>query len=171
MLTLREEIGMSRETKNKDQTASDVGGGKFLTFVLAEEEYGIEILSVREIIGLLPVTPVPQSPYYVKGVVNLRGQVIPVVDLRLKFDMEAIDATDETCIIVVQTGGVQLGIIVDKVSEVLDIHGDDIVDAPTLGTEINTDYIMGIGKSEGRVTLLLDIGRVFPSQEVSEMAA
>lgn len=162
---------MSRETKNTDQTASDVGGGKFLTFVLAEEEYGIEILSVREIIGLLPVTPVPQSPYYVKGVVNLRGQVIPVVDLRLKFDMEAIDATDETCIIVVQTGGVQLGIIVDKVSEVLDIHGDDIVDAPTLGTEINTDYIMGIGKSEGRVTLLLDIGRVFPSQEVSEMAA
>ena len=162
---------MSREIKDTDQAASDVQGGKFLTFVLADEEYGIEILSVREIIGLLPVTPVPQSPYYVKGVVNLRGQVIPVVDLRLKFDMETIDATDETCIIVVQTGGHQLGIIVDKVSEVLDIHGEDIVDAPTLGTEINTDYIMGIGKSEGRVTLLLDIGRVFPSQEVSEIAA
>jgi len=162
---------MSREITDAGAAAADAHGGKFLTFVLADEEYGIEILSVREIIGLLPVTPVPQSPYYVKGVVNLRGQVIPVVDLRLKFDMEAIDATDETCIIVVQTGGVQLGIIVDKVSEVLDIHGSDIVDAPSLGTEINTDYIMGIGKSEGRVTLLLDIGRVFPTEEVSEIAA
>ena len=162
---------MSREITDAGTVAADAQGGKFLTFVLADEEYGIEILSVREIIGLLPVTPVPQSPYYVKGVVNLRGQVIPVVDLRLKFDMEAIDATDETCIIVVQTGGVQLGIIVDKVSEVLDIHGNDIVDAPSLGTEINTDYIMGIGKSEGRVTLLLDIGRVFPTEEVSEIAA
>ena len=86
----------------------------------------------------------------------------------MKFDMQAIDSTDESCIIVVHTGGSQLGIIVDKVSEVLDILSKDIVDAPTLGSEINTDYIMGIGKSEGRVTLLLDIGRIFPSSEVSE---
>ncbi len=146
-------------------------GGKYLTFFLGREEYGIEILSVREIIGLLPVTPVPQTPYYVKGVINLRGKVIPVVDLRLKFDMEAIDATEETCIIVVQTGGAQLGIMVDKVSEVSNIPSQDIVDAPTLGTEINTDYILGIGKSEGRVTLLLDIGQVFPSADMAEMAA
>mgnify|MGYP006278993701 CR=1 FL=1 len=162
---------MSNAIQEIEGTTPDVRGGKFLTFFLADEEYGIEILSVREIIGLLPVTPVPQSPYYVQGVVNLRGQVIPVVDLRLKFDMEGIDPTDETCIIVVQTGGAQLGIIVDKVSEVLDIRSADIVDAPTLGTEINTDYLMGIGKSEGRVTLLLDIGRVFPSEDLSEIAA
>lgn len=160
---------MSTTTMEAEQaTAATATGGKFLTFYLEEEEYGIEILSVREIIGLLPVTPVPQTPYYVQGVVNLRGQVIPVVDLRLKFDMQGIDPTDETCIIVVHTGGAQLGIIVDKVSEVLDIPSKDIVDAPTLGSEINTDYIMGIGKSEGRVTLLLDIAQIFPTSEVSE---
>ena len=146
-------------------------GGKFLTFFLDKEEYGIEILSVREIIGLLPVTPVPQSPYYVRGVVNLRGQVIPVVDLRLKFDMPSLPATDETCIIVVQTGEAQLGIIVDKVSEVRDVLGHDIVDAPTLGQEINTDYILGIGKAGSRVLLLLDIGRVFPVADLAELAA
>ena len=159
---------MSTTMETEQAVAATATGGKFLTFFLDREEYGIEILSVREIIGLLPVTPVPQTPYYVQGVINLRGQVIPVVDLRLKFDMEPIDSTEETCIIVVQTGGAQLGIIVDKVSEVLDIPTRDIVDAPTLGTEINTDYIMGIGKSEGRVTLLLDIGMIFPSSEVSE---
>ena len=159
---------MSTTMETEQAVAATATGGKFLTFFLDREEYGIEILSVREIIGLLPVTPVPQTPYYVQGVINLRGQVIPVVDLRLKFDMEAIDSTEETCIIVVQTGGAQLGIIVDKVSEVLDIPTRDIVDAPTLGTEINTDYIMGIGKSEGRVTLLLHIGMIFPSSEVSE---
>lgn len=163
---------MSTTAAESGQTGTtSARGGKFLTFFLDQEEYGIEILSVREIIGLLPVTPVPQTPYYVQGVVNLRGQVIPVVDLRLKFDMAAIDATEETCIIVVQTGGAQLGIIVDKVSEVLDIPGDEIVDAPTLGTEINTEYILGIGKSEGRVTLLLDISRIFPAGEISEFAA
>ena len=160
---------MSTTMETEQAVAATATGGKFLTFFLDREEYGIEILSVREIIGLLPVTPVPQTPYYVQGVINLRGQVIPVVDLRLKFDMEPIDSTEETCIIVVQTGGAQLGIIVDKVSEVLDIPTRDIVDAPTLGTEINTDYIMGIGKSEGRVTLLLDIGMIFPSSEVSEI--
>jgi purine-binding chemotaxis protein CheW len=158
------------------QTAESAGvnvhrGGKFLTFYLDQEEYGLEILSVREIIGLLPVTPVPQAPHYVQGVVNLRGQVIPVVDLRLKFSMQALEATDQTCIIVVQTGGVQLGIVVDKVSEVLDIPGHEIVDAPTLGSEINTDYILGIGKTQGRVTLLLEIARVFPAPELSELAA
>ena len=159
---------MSTTMETEQAVAATATGGKFLTFFLDREEYGIEILSVREIIGLLPVTPVPQTPYYVQGVINLRGQVIPVVDLRLKFDMEAIDSTEETCIIVVQTGGAQLGIIVDKVSQVLDIPTRDIVDAPTVATEINTDYIMGIGKSEGRVTLLLHIGMIFPSSEVSE---
>lgn len=162
---------MSSTTKNAGGAATRASGGKFLTFFLDQEEYGIEILSVREIIGLLPVTPVPQTPHYVQGVVNLRGQVIPVVDLRLKFDMPGIDATDETCIIVVQTGGAQLGIIVDKVSEVLDILSQDIVDAPTLGNEIDTDYIMGVGKSGTRVILLLDIGRVFPTVDLESALA
>ena len=137
-----------------NETTSSAGRGvgqKFLTFFLEEEEYGIEILSVREIVGLLPVTPVPQTPAYVEGVVNLRGQVIPVVDLRLRFDMPGIEATDETCIIVVHSGGAQLGVIVDKVSEVRDIVAQDIVDAPTLGNEINTEYVSGIGKAGNRV--------------------
>jgi purine-binding chemotaxis protein CheW len=162
---------MSSTAKNAGGAATRASGGKFLTFFLDQEEYGIEILSVREIIGLLPVTPVPQTPHYVQGVVNLMGQVIPVVDLRLKFDMPGIDATDETCIIVVQTGGAQLGIIVDKVSEVLDILSQDIVDAPTLGNEIDTDYIMGVGKSGTRVILLLDIGRVFPTVDLESALA
>ena len=140
-------------------------GGKFLTFFLDEEEYGIEILTVREIIGLMPVTTVPQTPYHVRGVVNLRGQVIPVVDLRVKFDMEPIEDTEQTCIIVVQTRGIMLGVVVDQVSEVLDIAGKDIVDPPTLGTEIKTDYILGIGKQGDRVSLLLDIDVVFGSEE------
>ncbi len=154
-----------------DSTATHDRGGKYLTFYLDREEYGIEILTVREIIGLMPVTMVPQAPHHVRGVINLRGQVIPVVDLRLKFSMEPVEDTEQTCIIVVQTGGVMLGIVVDKVSEVLDIATSDIVDAPTLGAEINTDYILGIGKSsEGRVTMLLDIGRVFPTMELSALA-
>ena len=141
-------------------------GGKFLTFFLNQEEYGLEILKVREIIGLLPVTPVPQTPYYVRGVINLRGQVIPVADLRKKFDMSEVEATDETCIIVVTTAETQLGLIVDKVSEVRNILDDDIVDTPSLGQEVNTDYVMGVGKTESRVILLLDIARVFPATEV-----
>ena len=144
-------------------------GGMFLTFFLDAEEYGIEILTVREIIGLMPVTTVPQSPHYVRGIINLRGQVIPVVDLRVKFGMETVEDTDETCIIVVQTGGVMLGIVVDKVSEVLDIAAADIVDAPSLGAEINTDYLLGIGKPEGHVTLLLDIDQIFQSGDLADL--
>jgi len=145
-------------------------GGKFLTFFLDVEEYGLEILSVREIIGLLPVTPVPQTPYYVRGVINLRGQVIPVADLRKKFDMPEVEFTDETCIIVVQTSTTLLGLIVDRVSEVRSIADENIVDTPSLGQEVNTDYIMGVGKTEERVILLLDIAQVFPASEVEGIA-
>jgi len=141
-------------------------GGKFLTFFLAEEEYGIEILKVHEIIGLMTITRVPRTPHYIRGVINLRGKVITVVDLRLKFGMEPCDATAETCIIVVQTQGIEIGIVVDKVSEVLDIAAKEIEDAPSFGANVNTDYILGIGKSQGRVKLLLDIDRVLSSQEV-----
>jgi purine-binding chemotaxis protein CheW len=144
-------------------------GGKFLTFYLDVEEYGIEILTVREIIGMMPVTAVPHTPAHVEGVVNLRGQVIPVADLRLKFEMPSIDRTEESCIIVVQAGGSLLGIIVDRVSEVLDINTGEIVDAPSLGTDFNTDYLLGIGKSEDRVRLLLDIDKVFSDDDFSDL--
>ena len=144
-------------------------GGKFLTFYLDVEEYGIEILTVREIMGMMPVTAVPHTPPHVQGVINLRGQVIPVVDLRLKFDMPGIDRTEETCIIVVQTGGSLLGIVVDRVSEVLNIVTGEIVDAPKLGNDFNTDYLLGIGKSDDCVRLLLDIDKVFSEDDFTEL--
>jgi len=144
-------------------------GGKFLTFFLGSEEYGLEILKVHEIIGMMPITRVPRTPQFIRGVINLRGKVIPVVDLRLKFAMESKDQTEETCIIVVQAQGVEMGIIVDKVSEVLDIAGKDIDDAPYFGADVNTDYLLGIGKAAERVKLLLDIDQVLSSQEVIDV--
>ena len=145
--------------------------GKYLTFSLAKEEYGIGILKIREIIGMMPVTSVPQTPEYVKGVINLRGKVIPVADLRLRFGMEAIDYTDRTCIIVVeiagQVGTIQIGIVVDAVSEVLNIKGEEIEDTPTFGTNLDTDYILGMAKMEGGVKILLDIDMVLSAEEIS----
>ena len=147
-----------------------VTGGKFLTFFLDEEEYGLEILTVQEILGLMPITRVPRTPEYVMGVVNLRGKVIAVVDLRLKFGMEAIEATELTCIIVVQTRGILFGLVVDRVSEVVDLVSQNIEDAPSFGADVDTDYIMGIGKAEDGVTILLDIDRVLSPEELSELS-
>jgi purine-binding chemotaxis protein CheW len=144
-------------------------GGKFLTFFLAGEEHGIEILKVHEIIGMMPITSVPLTPQYIRGVINLRGKVIPIVDLRLKFGMESKDQTPETCIIVVHLQGVEVGIVVDKVSEVLNIAGGEIEDAPSFGAEVNTDYILGIGMSQGKVKILLDIDRVLSHSEIADV--
>jgi purine-binding chemotaxis protein CheW len=138
--------------------------GKYLTFALAHEEYGLEILKVREIIGYIDVTAIPQTPRDIKGVINLRGQVIPVVDLRAKFDMETTEVTEQTCIIVVeitQSGRkFNTGIIVDRVQEVLDIDGKDIEEAPQFGSAVNTDFILGMAKVGESVKILLDIDRV-----------
>jgi len=145
-------------------------GGTFLTFFLDEDEYGFEIHKVQEIIGMMSVTPVPRTPPFVKGVINLRGKVIPIIDLRLKFAMPAVAQTEETCIIVVQTQGVAMGIVVDKVSEVLDIATEDI-DLLSCGAAVNTDYILGIGKAASKVTVLLDIDKVLSTHEVVELRA
>jgi purine-binding chemotaxis protein CheW len=145
--------------------------GKYLTFTLANEEYGIGILKIKEIIGMMPITTVPRTPEFVKGVINLRGKVIPVVDLRLRFGMEAIDYTERTCIIVVevaaQSGTVMIGIVVDSVSEVLNIKGDDIENTPTFGTKLNTDYIQGMAKMDGGVKILLDIDQILSAQDIT----
>ena len=143
-------------------------GGKYLTFFLAQEEYGIEILKVREIIGMMDITPVPQTPAHIRGVVNLRGKVIPVVDLRSKFGMAPVEQTEETCIIVVQAAGMEMGMVVDKVSEVLDIAPADIEETPSFGSDVDTTYILGVGKSNGRVRLLLDIDKVVTPQAAGE---
>jgi len=138
--------------------------GKYLTFALANEQYGLEILKVREIIGYINVTAVPQTPNYVKGVINLRGQVIPVVDLRTKFGMETAEVTDQTCIIVVeiQQGDrtFSTGIVVDSVQEVLDVDGQNIEPAPQFGSAVETDFILGMGKVGDSVKILLDIDKV-----------
>ena len=148
--------------------------GKYLTFTLAGEEYGIGILEIKEIIGMLPITSVPQTPDFVKGVINLRGKVIPVMDLRLRFGMMSIGYTERTCIIVVeisgQAGTILVGIVVDAVSEVLNIKGDDIEKTPTFGTKLNTDYILGMAKMEGGVKILLDIDQVLSSDELSMLS-
>lgn len=144
--------------------------GKYLTFSLEKEEYGIGILKVKEIIGMMPITSVPRTPAFVKGVVNLRGKVIPVVDLRLKFDMESIDYTERTCIIVVEINSedntVLIGIVVDAVSEVLNIREEDVEETPTFGTSLNTNYILGMAKTEGGVKILLDIDCVLTLDEI-----
>ena len=144
--------------------------GKYLTFTLADEEYGIGILKIKEIIGMMPITVVPQTPVFVKGVINLRGKVIPVIDLRLRFGMETIEYTDRTCIIVVEiegeTGSIMIGTVVDTVSEVLNIKKQDIEDTPRFGTKLDTTYILGMAKTEGGVKILLDIDRVLRTEEI-----
>ena len=145
--------------------------GKYLTFLLAGEEYGIGILKVKEIIGMMPVTSVPRTPEFVKGVINLRGKVIPVIDLRRRFGMETVEYTDRTCIIVVElsanTGIMMMGIVVDAVSEVLNIKEETIEDTPGFGSEIDTNYILGMAKTEGSVKILLDINKVLTATELS----
>ena len=143
--------------------------GKFLTFFLAGEEYGIEILKVQEIIGMMRITAVPRTPSFIRGVINLRGKVIPIVDLRLKFGMAAAAQTEETCIIVVRAQGIEMGLVVDKVSEVSDIAADDIDDVPSFGADVDTDYLLGIAKAEGRVKLLLDIEMVLSTSKVVDL--
>jgi purine-binding chemotaxis protein CheW len=142
--------------------------GKYLTFFLAAEEYGVEILKVQEIIGMLPITRVPRAPHFVRGVVNLRGKVIPIIDLRLKFGMEAAESA-ESCMVVVQVQGMQLGVVVDRVSEVRAIAENDIADPPSFGAEVDTEYLLGLAKGAGRVALLLDIDRVLTTSEVLDL--
>ncbi|MGV8059587.1 MAG: chemotaxis protein CheW [Smithellaceae bacterium] len=147
--------------------------GKYLTFTLAGEEYGIGILKVKEIIGIITITPIPQTPSHVKGVINLRGKVIPVIDLRLKFGMPSMEYTERTCIIVIEVskeaGHILIGILVDSVSEVLNIKGADIEDTPNFGTRLNTDFILGMAKAGGSIKILLDIDRVMNADEVAAL--
>jgi len=154
---------MEAVAEKKDVSQYD---GQFLTFVLSKEEYGVEILKVREIMGIMEITPVPQTPDYMKGVINLRGKVIPIIDLRLKFAMPEVEHTKETCIIVAEVGATQVGVIVDGVSEVTDIKGEDIEEAPSFGQEIDTSFIMGLGKTKKKIVILLDIEKVLTTDEL-----
>jgi purine-binding chemotaxis protein CheW len=175
---------MNGETSDRQSSFSDEGkkttewgvalAGKYMTFKLAKEEYALEILKVREIIGLMDITRVPRTREYIRGVINLRGKVIPVVDLRLKFGMDRVEATDQTVIIVVQytfkDQDLTMGILVDEVVEVLDIQGSQIEPPPNFGTgSIDTEFILGVGKADKRVIFLLDIGKVLTTDDVGHV--
>ena len=163
---------MAEQTKIMDQAVHAMADkeGKYLTFSLAGEEYGIGILKVKEIIGMMPITIVPQTPDYIKGVINLRGKVIPVIDLRLKFSMDAAEFTERTCIIVVEIAAVGrtilMGIVVDSVSEVLNIKAADIESTPSFGAKLNTEYILGMAKASGSIKILLDIDKILSIEEL-----
>jgi purine-binding chemotaxis protein CheW len=164
------------EVIEKVESAERAAGlaGKYLTFKLADEEYGLGILRVKEIIGLLPITSLPQIPSYVRGVINLREKVIPVIDLRKKFKLDTIDDTGQTCIIVVdvpdrESGSVLAGILVDAVSEVLDIRGEEIEEPPAFGAGAGAAFISGMAKTKGAVKILLDIDMVLSSAELERI--
>lgn len=143
-------------------------GGKYLTFVLAGEEYAFEILTVHEIIGMMAVTPVPHSHPVIRGVVNLRGKVIPIVDLRRRFDMPAPEhEAPETCIIVLNVKGLLVGIAVDAVSEVRMIAEGEIEPPPSFGSDVDVSCLLGVANSDGKVRMLLDADKVLSLEAIA----
>jgi purine-binding chemotaxis protein CheW len=144
--------------------------GKYLTFTLANEDFGIGILKIKEIIGMMPITKVPRCPEFVKGVVNLRGRVIPVLDLRMRFGMQSAEYTERTCIVVVEVDSgsatLMVGLIVDSVSEVLNIKAEDIEGTPEFGAKVDTDYILGMAKMSGGVKILLNIDKTLHAEDI-----
>lgn len=168
----RSSTGMAAGKREPRAPSTDRRTGKYLTFLLGREEFAIQVLKVREIMGIQDITAVPQTPSYVKGVINLRGKVIPVVDLRLKFCLPEMEYTQRTCIIVVQVESagmtIHTGIIVDAVSEVLNLAASDIEDTPDFGDggASAANYLLGMAKVKGKVKILLDIDQVLSAQEV-----
>ncbi len=150
--------------------------GKYLTFRLKNESYGIVVLKIREIIRLQAITPVPQMPAFIKGVLNLRGKIIPVIDLRIKFGLQDITDADHNCIIVVKIElpnrqSTQIGLIVDAVEEVINISATEIEPAPDFGTALDTTFILGLAKIKGSVKALLDIDRVLTEDTLSSLGS
>ena len=165
---------VSAEERNAT-ARTDERAGKYLVFQLGREEFGIRVLKVREIMGVQDITAVPQQPAHVKGVINLRGKVIPVVDLRLKFGMQSVEFSQRTCIIVVQlqrgVNSVLTGMVVDGVAEVLNLAAGDIEDTPDFGHGSATPYLLGMAKVKGKVKILLDIDEVMNTQELHGLNA
>ena len=155
-------------------SAVRANAGKYLTFRLKNESYGIEVLKIREIIRLQPITPVPQMPPFIKGVLNLRGKIIPVIDLRLKFNLPDITNADHNCIIVVKIESsrvsTQIGLIVDAVEEVINIGLNEIEPAPDFGTALDTAFILGLAKIKGSVKTILDIDRVLTEETLNAIS-
>ncbi len=144
-------------------------GGKLLTFLLGKQEYGIQILEAREVVGMMHIDPVPKTPDFMKGVINLRGKIIPVIDLRAKFQMEETKHTKDTCTVVVDIQGKMTGVIVDFLSGVVTIEKNDFEESPDLGSNIRTDFIIGMAKLETRVIIVLDMGKILSNEEISQI--
>ena len=159
-----------KQTASVNTEAVKAKAGKYLTFKLGEEVFGLEILKVQEIIGMMKVTEVPRTPEFIRGVLNLRGKIIPVIDLRLKFGMKPHEDTAKTCIIVVQvireSKQFTMGILVDEVSEVLNILQEQIDEPPSFGASVNVEFILGIGKVAQKVVMLLDIEKVLTAGDM-----
>ncbi len=158
-------MSISSTTSQSTKAVSDANAFKYLTFCLGNEHYGIPILRVREIIGMIPITPLPRTPEYVRGVMNLRGRIIPVIDLRTRFGLAAGEATKESCIIIVdahesETEQLLTGIVVDTVHEVQDIAAESITPPPEFGAAVPLDYVRAMGKAKDHVVVLLDIAEV-----------
>lgn len=154
---------------NVTEQQEDTQKGKFLTFSLDKESFGIEIRHVTEIVGIQAITAIPELPEYIRGIINLRGKIIPIMDIRLRFKKEAREYDDRTCVIVVDINGLSIGIVVDNVSEVLSIPDEDIVDPPQMNRNINNRYINGIGKVGSNVVLLLDCEKLLTEDEIDNL--
>ena len=150
----------TERTTMVEEVITNLTGGKYLSFFLGKEEYAIEILKVQEIIGLMPITPVPKMPGYIRGVLNLRGKIVPVMNLRTRFGLPEVEDTDETCIIVVQEQEYLMGVLVDKVSEVADIADEQIDEVPSFGVTGDSEYLAGIGKVKDTVKMIVDVHKV-----------
>ncbi len=140
---------------------------RFLTFYIDDEQYGLDISRIKEIIALMNITHIPKTPDFVKGVINLRGSIIPVIDIRLKFGMEAKEETVETAIVIYEIDGVSIGFIVDRVEDVISINTDHISDAPDFGTSIDTTFISGIAEVDEGVIMILDLKNIFDHNELT----
>jgi purine-binding chemotaxis protein CheW len=145
--------------------ATTMRGGKYLTLFLGAEEYGLDVTKVQEIIRMLPITRVPRTPAFIRGVINLRGRIIPVLELRARLCLPSVDEARETCIVVVRSGDLHMGIIVDAVRDVLTIRDEELLPVPDFGTAIDTSYLGGLARREQRVVLLLDVERVLTRDE------
>lgn len=162
---------MSEVLENNLEMEEDTLKGRYLTFTIGNECYGIEIKYVTEIIGMQEITEIPELPEYVKGIINLRGKIIPLMDIRLRFKKEPREYNDRTCVIVVDIKDLSLGLIVDSVAEVLTIPEEDIVEPPQMNKNINNRYIKNIGKVGSDVKLLLDCERLLTEGELEELSS
>ena len=144
--------------------------GRFLTFEIDKDRYGIELRNVMEIVGIQPVTEMPEMPDYIKGIINLRGQIIPVMDVRLRFKKTAKEYTDRTCVIVISFGGMSIGLIVDCVSEVLAIPDEDIAKKPEISSKGKCGYVRSIGKIGDKVILLIDCEKLLTDEDAEQIS-